>query len=350
MARMRREHGPAGAARSFPRHLLVAAVVAGLWMVRGTGPAGAQGLPATPRPLLAIAGEGSDAVAVGDSTIWWSSSIHQSWFRATGYDSTLTFTAVVRTSTHYLAAALDGSIWRSTGTDGAAWATVGNAGGPVRAMCVAGSFILAAGEGGLLARSGDLNGATWTALDSGIEGVLRAVAWNGVSAVAVGDAGLVLRGTATGGDWQIVSIPESQDLLTVAADPPPGLPGQYVAAGRGGVVWKGEPDGTTWTAVATGTAANWNGATWAGPALVLTGSGGAILWSAGGFTGWMPVPAPVVSDLRAVCFTGVDLLAAGDEEVILWSRTGVSEWRRTVTPVPVEEESWGSIKARYLPR
>ena len=332
--------------RTIPASFLVVfALLAGV-----SGPAAGQGLPVTPRPLLAIAGDVTSAVAVGDSTIWWSSTIHQSWYRSTGADSALTYTAVVRAGTRFVAAALDGSIWRSNDSEGSAWSRVSAVEGTVRGMCVAGSFLLAVGEGGLLARSGDLNAATWTLIDTGVGGVLRSVAWNGVSAVIVGDGGRLLRGTAVGGDWQIVTLGETQDLLTVSADLPPGLPGQYVAAGRNGAVWKGEPDGVTWASIATGTTADWSGSVWSGPATLLVGSGGAILWSAGGLTGWTPVPAPIVSDLRAVCFSGVDLLAAGDDEVILWSRTGASEWRRTVTPVPVEEESWGAIKARYLDR
>lgn len=306
------------------------------------GASGAGGLV-----LLAVAGDAGTGVAAGEGVLWWSVTTHQAWASAAGVDTNLTYTAVVKTASRYLAVADDGSAWISGDAAGKSFLRTATASRyPLRAIAKLGSALVAVGDSGAIARCPDLNGAIWTASASRVTAGLRGIAWNGVSTVAVGEGGTLLRAGSAGTEWQLVPINETRDFLAVIADPPGGFPGIYLAVGREGAAWRGEADGLTWTRLSGFTAGALNGAAWLGPAAVVVGDAGSIHVSPGDFDTWDPVVSPVTSDLRAVAFTGNDLLAVGADGTILWSRIGY-EWRRAVVPVPIDQTSWGRLKGRF---
>jgi hypothetical protein len=202
------------------------------------------------------------------------------------------------------------------------------------------------GDSGMIARCASLSAVTWTVLASPVTANLRGIAWNGVSAVAVGDGGTVLRAGSPGAAWQAVPIDETRDLLAITVDPPPGTVGRYLAVGRGGAAWRGEGDGLTWTRLDDVTTEAIHGAAWVGPTAVVVGDAGAIYWSPGSFENWVPMESTVTTSLRAVASTSVRLLAVGTDNTVLLSLDG-HEWRRAEVPVPVNEVSWGRVKQLF---
>jgi photosystem II stability/assembly factor-like uncharacterized protein len=300
--------------------------------------------------LRAVAGDEGTGVAAGVGVLWWSTPTHLVWHPAAGVDSALIYTAVVKAGGRYLAMAEDGSAWISADTEGKSFLRRGTAASrPVRAIArVGGAALVAVGDSGMIARCADLNGVTWTALVSPVTAHLRGIAFNGVSAVAVGDGGTILRAGSPGAEWQVVAIDETRDLLAVTADPPPGLVGRYLAVGREGTMWRGEGDGLTWTRLDGVTTGALHGAARVGPTALVVGDAGAIYWSPGSFESWAPMVSTVTTNLRAVTHAGNDLLAVGDDGTILWSLDGHG-WRRAEAPVmvPAQEVSWGRVKQLF---
>ena len=326
----------------------VIAGLAGLLSVavpaRAGGPRGAAAAGA----LRAIAGDAGTGVAAGGGLLWWSAPTHLVWRPAAGVDSALIYTAVVKAGGRYLAMAEDGSAWISADAEGKSFLRRATAASrPLRAIAqVGGAALVAVGDSGMIARCADLNGATWAAQVSPVTARLRGIAWNGVSAVAVGDGGALLRADSPGIEWQAVAIDETRDLLAVTADPPPGLVGRYLAVGRDGAVWRGEGDGLTWTRLDDVTTGALNGAAWVGPSAVVVGDAGAIYWSPGSFENWAPMVSGVTTSLRAVAAAGNHLLAVGADGTVLWSVDGHA-WRRAEVSVPVREISWGRVKQLF---
>jgi hypothetical protein len=315
---------------------------------RGTA---APGLPARASAagvLRAVAGDAGTAVAAGVGVLWWSTPTHLAWHPAAGVDSALNYTAVVKAGGRYLATAEDGSVWISADAQGTSFLRRGGAASrPLRAMAlVGGAALVAVGDSGMIARCANLNGTTWTTLASPVTAHLRGIAWNGVSAVAVGDGGTVLRAGSPGAAWQAVTIHETRDLLAVTADPAPGSVGRYLAVGREGAAWRGEGDGLTWTRLDDVSTGALRGATRDGSTAVVVGDAGVIYWSPGSFENWVPAVSTVTTSLQAVTSVGNGFLTVGADATVLWSLDG-HEWRRAEVPVPVYEVSWGRVKQLF---
>ncbi len=298
--------------------------------------------------LRAVAGDAATGVAVGDGLLWWSSATHQAWHPAQGVDSATVYTAVVKAGGRYLVTAEGGSVWISADGTGQSFHPQATASShSLRAIAeVSNAALVAVGDSGTIVRCGNLTGALWTAQESPAEAHLRGVAWNGVSVVAVGDGGTLLRAGSSGTGWQSVEIDETQDLLAITVDPPPGSVGRYLAVGRGGALWRGEGDGLTWTRMDPVTTGALMGAAWIGPAAVTVGEGGGIYRSPGAFDNWSEVTSPVTTNLNAAAYTGVDMLAVGADYAVLWSLDG-NEWQRAEVPVPTAATSWGRVKQLF---
>jgi len=315
--------------------------VLGLIVLASFTPARAAG-----ETLFAVAGSPTAGVAVGDGVILFSSTIHQFWDAATGADSTLAYTAVVTTPTGFVACADDGSIWVSTTQTGNVFVRRSQPSTlPLRGMTAVGSSILAVGDGGTILRSQDANYTTWTTQTSPVATDLYAVTGNGLTTVAVGAGGVILKGGSTGTGWQVVSVSESRDFYGVSDNAPNG---QYLAVGAGGAMWRGLGDGVTWTNISGLTLEDLRATVSignpAGQSALIVGGSGVIFYSNGGYTNWTEANSPSREDLSGVAFTGNDLVAVGANTTTLWSQVGLV-WSLTV--VPADPISWGSLKARY---
>jgi len=297
------------------------------------------------RVLYGVAGDTHSAVACGEGVIFYSSTVHQNWWKAAGLDTTLAYYCVLEVpqSNQYLVGASDGSIWRSTNAVGSNFVMAAQAGnGAIRALApISGGGLLAVGDHGQILRCADENAIVWDQLDSPVSQNLYAVANNGVSSVAVGDNGIILHGGLDGQGWiQVNGVAEIRQLLCVLINPY----GQYLAFGAGGAMWKGQGDALAWSLVAGPTTTNLRGGTTIGPALVVVGDNGTIYYSSGGYTNWDLALTPTSSNLRAAVFTGADVLAAGDKSTVLWSELGLT-WNTTF--VPVRTSTWGAIKSFF---
>lgn len=346
-----RAPGPGAFSAGRAGFFLIAGLVAVLSAAGPAGAGGTRGAPAGPPAALhGVAGDASSGVAVGVGVVWWSVPTHLVWHPATGIDSALTYTSVVKAGGRYLATAADGSIWISAEAEGKSFARgAAAAPGPLRAIAeVGGAALVAVGDGGTITRCANLQGQAWTGLASPVSAHLHGIAYNGVSAVAVGDDGTLLRAGAPGAQWQIVDIDETRDLLAVTADPPPGEVGRYLAAGRDGALWRGDGSGLTWTRLDGVSTGALHGAAWIGPSAVLVGDAGAIYWSPGGFENWEPAEPAVTTNLYAVALAGNELLAVGADGVVLWSNwLDGRVWRLADVPVPVSGVSWGRMKQLF---
>lgn len=324
------------------RGFLLVAAVLGL-----IGAAGLSGGARAEEALYAVAGSPTTGIAVGERRILFSSTDHHAWFRSTEFDSTLTYLSAVQAGSGFVVGAADGSIWRSSdpGGRGITFVSAGQVGtGAIRGLATIGAWIVAVGDNGQVFRSADLTGSSWTDQNSPTSTTLRAVASNGLCVVAVGENGVLLRGGIQGTAWErVTSIGETRTFLGVLAQPS----GLYLAFGAGGVFWRGEPDGRTWTALASPTSSALRGGAAVGLTTILVGDAGLVYYSPGGFTGWQPADSQVSVTLRAVNFTGSDVVAVGDRYTVLWSRIGLT-WNPSL--VPVEQMRWGRIKARFSPQ
>lgn len=291
--------------------------------------------------LYGVAGTSNTGCAAGQGVLLYSSSVHLNWFVAQGADPSLAYTAVTAAGGRFVAVAEDGSVWRSRDAAGTVFDEVAATGaGMLHDVRVIGPYLVAVGSGGAIVRSGDLLGGNWTSVNSPVPETLRAVAGNGVSSVAVGDNGTLIRGGMFGNEWAEVSIAEDRGFLALTVNPY----GQYLAVGERGVAWMGQPDGLTWTRLASPTTGDLHGACSVGTATVLVGGGGLILHSPGGYTDWVAQISPATRDLHAVAFTGSDVLAVGERTTVIWSLLG-THWSDVA--IPVETESWGRLKRRF---
>ncbi|MEZ4648928.1 MAG: hypothetical protein R3E97_09125 [Candidatus Eisenbacteria bacterium] len=292
-------------------------------------------------------------VASAEENIWFSSSTHRDWQKATGAGEGRTYTTVLATSSGYfLVAADDGTVWRSNATNGNAYTLRATVSSTIRDFVEIGGSVFAVGDGAWVGKNGDRTGGSWETIDLGIPAAndLFAVAANTTGAgsmVAVGDHGTLLRATVFGASWQSVFIDESRALRGLVVDPF----GNYLAVGDGGAAWRGTADGMTWSPIDLGTTADLHAVDIVGQATVAVGSSETILYSSAGFANWTSLTAPSLDgvssyDLLAVAGTGTpDWVAMGTERAALYSQIGLSWFGSDVTPI--QRESWGRIKSLF---
>lgn len=298
--------------------------------------------PAAGRPLLlGVDGNSSAGAIAGEGNIYFSGPDHQSWTPATGVNPALVYTSVLAaSSTQFFVTTESGTVWRSNVPQATGFferATVTSV--PLRAMTEVGSRLLVVGDGGTIARSASLEGASWVLESSPVTTTLRGVATNGLtSSVAVGDQGTIVRGGQAGNNWVRVDVAETGDFLAVVAD----LDGQYIAVGTHGILWEGQPDGQTWTRLDSGVGATLRGITRIANRLVVVGDAGTIYYSDGALDTWYQASVPLgVGNLYAVAFAETGVIAVGERNVALWSFTGL-DW--TIEPTAVLPMSWGRVK------
>lgn len=299
-----------------------------------------------------VDGTASAGVASAEENIWFSSSSHRDWQKATGAGEGRTYTTVLATSDGYfLVAADDGGVWRSNAASGNAFTLRATVSSTIRDFTEYANAVLAVGDGGYVARSADRTGGSWTTIDTGVATTsdLHAIATSGAaSTVAVGEGGTVLRAGAGGNVWQQVDIGETRTLRGIVVD----AFGNYLAVGDGGAAWRSPADGLTWTPVDLGTTADLYAVDIVGLVTVAVGRDETILYSGSGFANWMPLLAPSFDgvssyDLLAVAGTGTpDWVAVGTERVAIHSQLGSSWISGQVTPIL--EESWGRIKSLFV--
>jgi len=311
----------------------------------------------------------------------------------------------------------DGLIWRTT-DGGASWVSSPTPSPLFSLWSVAyvnDSTVVAVGDGGF-ARSID-GGATWTALQTGPDRILRRVTfmpgtnigiatgadriwqttdgglfWGQVlsvsgmmygvgaiddrTAIAVGDAGYVLRTTTAGTGWTQISYRAGTNVRhynAVASKPGLALavgPQGIVRSGDGGDAWtpiftgsneqlrgvaiaangttalavgdmgtilRSVDAGVTWTSIPSGTTNPLFGATFASDTVaIVAGGGGTILRSANGGESWTSATSGVVQNLLAVAFADASVgVAVGTAGTAVRTTNGGMTWTPVVSGVQV---------------
>ncbi len=301
------------------------------------------------KPLYGIAGTADSGVACGKGVIFYSSTIHQNWWKAADADSSLSYNAVVYAGSRYLIATANGAIWTSDPTGTRFSPLAAPASRSLNALAVAQNAVVAVGDGGIIWASADLSGATWSSQTSPVSVSLRGVASNALtsapsSCVAVGDNGVIVAGNVSGASWaRALDVPGTPNLFGVAAL----SDGGYLACGIGGVLWQGSADGLHWTALSSPTSASIFAVLSIGDATLLVGDAGVTYFSASGLQDWQLADSHVHATLKAIAFTGTDIVSAGDSGVIVWSYEGTN-WN--IPTVPVQTMSWGAVKLLFGPR
>lgn len=112
---------------------------------------------------------------------------------------------------------------------------------PMRAVALTGIAVIAVGEKGTLARSGN-GGTRWSHIASPVVENLQGIAFQGPNGVAVGDGGTVLRSTDEGWTWVRAASGTQATLRSVAWT----TPGNLVAVGDE-IILRSNDGGATWT-------------------------------------------------------------------------------------------------------
>lgn len=229
--------------------------------------------------LRAVAGDGSNFVAVGEQTITTSGDSGDNW----------TELASAVTETFYDIA------WDSTN-----------------------DLYLAVGDTGRIVTSPD--GDNWTAQNSTVSNALRGVAWRPGSQeyIAVGDGGTILRSTNDGTTWSAAS---TNPLTTEALHDVTLAGSRYVAVGEAGTIVT-SLDGDTWTSVTPITSSDLNGVAFRNGLYVAVGNDGVILTSTDAAASWTGKFSGVTSALNAVTFVSSAILVVGENGTVLQNTQG----------------------------
>lgn len=261
----------------------------------------------------------------------------------------------------------DGLIWRTV-DGGSSWVSSPTPSSLFTLWSVAyvnDSTVVTVGDGGF-ARSTD-GGTTWTALQTGPDRILRRVAflpgtntgiatgtdriwqttdggqfWGQVlsvsgtmygvgvvddrTAIAVGDAGYVLRTTTAGAGWTQISYRAGSNVRHYNAVA--SRPGLALAVGSQGIVRSGD-GGDAWTPVFTGNNDQLRGVAISanGTTALAVGDTGTILRSVDGGVTWSSTPSGSVNPLFGVTFVSDTVaVVAGGGGTILRSADSGSTW------------------------
>ncbi len=200
----------------------------------------------------------------------------------------------------------------------------------------------------------------WTSLASGVGQALRAIAFFGDRAVITGEAGTILRESATGAfeaaaldaptsDW-LEGVAASADRLVAVGDNAaiyrssdglawqrvPNLPfsdwlrsvayggGTFVAVGENGLIGT-STDGLQWRKRTSGVTAALNRVVYAGDVFIAAGDAGTLLYSGNQGTTWQSEPTGVTNSLYGFAAGNGTRLLAGDSTLLL-KAAGQSAW------------------------
>jgi len=169
-------------------------------------------------------------------------------------------------------------------------------------------------------------GSTWAPQTSPTTAVLHGVATsNGVTWVAVGNAGTILRSTDGGAGWSPVTSPVADDLNAVALRGPLGL-----AVGIGGRVLRSTDAGASWTEVARPTTKILFTAAIGDSFALLAGEEGRIFVSTDGGATWAPKFAGTASIFFGTAIAGDAAVSVGGQGAIAMSTFRGGGWGLTV--------------------
>ncbi len=132
------------------------------------------------------------------------------------------------------------------------------------ASTIAPTAIVRVGAEGLILRSTD--GVTWTIIPSGTTNDLYDVHFDGISMVAVGEAGTILYSSDGGQTWTPVASGTTNALYTVS-----GASNVFIAAGAGGVMLQSQNAGYTWAPMTSGTTSDLRGSAVSGGTYFVVG-------------------------------------------------------------------------------
>ena len=211
------------------------------------------------------------------------------------------------------------------------------------------------------------NGTTWTARSSGSTNALRAVASSSKELVAVGANGTILTSANEGATWTAQNSGTKVDLMSVVWSGT-----QFVAVGYSGMAGAilSSPNGSTWTARATGSVLPiLMSVAWSGKLFVAAGAYGqganegtvALLSSPDGIT-WSPsvsiTDISTPSTVYGITWTGTQFVAVGvtnsdGASTVLFSTDG-KNWKGppVYTSVPAEVTltgvAWSPTKKLFV--
>ena len=252
-----------------------------------------------------------------------------SWSPGTGSGSSnlagLAYGAASDASLNYVAAGDAGMVYKST--DGVGWSSAATAlGVDFRAALYAlGQFFVVGANGtNNVLHSTDL--ATWTGATTAVSVPLNALASDGTSVVAVGDAGQI-RVSTNGNSWNAATVPGgfTANLYGVAY----GASGRWIAVGQAGALLT-STDGLNWTAGVSGVSGSdlTGVAVTAGGVYMAVGRGGAVTKSSDGVT-WTAQTLTPATDLLAVNADASQFLVVGAAGTAWTSPDGLTWTSRT---------------------
>lgn len=188
--------------------------------------------------------------------------------------------ALATDGTNVVAVGESGKLWWST--DGANWSEGTGSGSLVTSSLYGVSYLAsgkwaAVGAGGVLLTSVD--GKVWIRSTATLPTALASIGWRSIAAigstwVAVGDTGAIMASTDSGLTWTDRSVGGTQTFYAVNASVTTyaSLP-QFLAVGASGIAYT-SPDGATWTSQTTGVSTDLYGLWGTATQYVAVGAGG----------------------------------------------------------------------------
>lgn len=168
----------------------------------------------------------------------------------------------------------------------------------------------------------------WTSPTSGVDTALRAIAFFGDRAIITGEAGTILRESATGGFETAVLDSPTEDWLEGVATSDSAL----VAVGDNAAIYR-STDGLAWQRVPNLPFNDWlRSVAYGGGSFVAVGENGLIGTSADGLQ-WRKRNSGVTAALNRVVYAGDVFVAAGDAGILLYSTNYGTNWQSEPTGV-----------------